>query len=153
MLSTHRTRNEPSACRPALDQRSSDLAGAEEAAAEAAEAVTEEDAVGDAAVVVADEVTVGEDAVAGAGDDVYIDNVLDLARGLRRYLPVTVFGRPNLPRIRTIRSPVKRAWLASVRDPTSRHLSFVCICYDGWRRLRYRNCGFRVCARDEGHAR
>ena len=34
-------------------------------------------------MVVADEITVGEDAVAGAGDDVfYIDNVLDLARGL-----------------------------------------------------------------------
>ena len=44
-------------------------------------------------MVVVDEVTVGEDAVAGAGDDVfYIDNVLDLARGLRRYFPATVFG-------------------------------------------------------------
>lgn len=90
MLSTRRTKNEPSACRPVPDQRSSDLAGAEEAAAEA---VTEGDAVGDAAVVVADEGTVGEEAVAGAGDGVfYIDNVLDLARGLRRYFPATVFG-------------------------------------------------------------
>lgn len=68
MLSTRRTKNEPSACRPVPDQRNSDLAGAEEAAAEA---VTEEDAVGDAAVVVADEVTVGEDVFAGAGDDVF----------------------------------------------------------------------------------
>jgi hypothetical protein len=81
MLSTRRTRNEPSACRPVPDQRSSALAGAEEAAAGA---VTEEGAVEDAVEVVADAVKVGEDAVAGAGDDVfylrYIDNVLDLAR-------------------------------------------------------------------------
>jgi hypothetical protein len=90
MLSTRRTKNEPSACRPVPDQRSSDQAGAEEVVTEA---VTEEDAVGDAAVVVADEVTVGEEAVAGAGDDVfYIDNVLHLARGLGRYFPATVFN-------------------------------------------------------------
>lgn len=44
-------------------------------------------------MVVADEGTVGEEAVAGAGNGVfYIDNVLDLARGLRRYFPATVFG-------------------------------------------------------------
>jgi hypothetical protein len=61
MLSTRRRRNGQSVSRLVPDQRSNELAGAEEAEAEA---VTE------VVVAVADEVTVvEEDAVAGAGDE------------------------------------------------------------------------------------